>query len=224
MGQLNDQGIWNYSDNDIIQSWPVFMNLGFNSVADVVKGLQKGRVIIADNTQDYNTKLSAIRKAGSGQFEVLVYRKDTKEFLMNVNGQLTKISGGDVEVAYVAENAGFATWRRYVTDGAGATISQNIVLPKPGVWLISPRITIANDIGANNLDINVTCSINGQSFNNIGVMNTYSGNSVYSFNGNPIPYYSTTPNKSVPVSLKLVCSAAQNIGWGGLTIGAAKIG
>ena len=67
---------------------------GFHSVSDVVKGLQKGRVIIANNASDYDTKLAAIRKASAGQFDVLIYRKDTGEFLVNTNGQLTKVSGG----------------------------------------------------------------------------------------------------------------------------------
>lgn len=225
MGQLNEQGIWNYSDNDIVQSWPVFMNLGFNSVSDVVKSLQKGRVIIAESTSDYNTKLAAIRKAGSGQFDVLVYRKDTKEFLINVNGQLTKISGGDVEVDYVNENGAFGSWFRYATNN-NASVSRNITLPKTGVWLITPHITIACDgiANANNANIDVFCSINGATRKNVGTYNTYATNSIVPFTGSPIPVYANTPNKVVSVSVQIACSTGSNIGWGGLTIGAAKIG
>nr|DAY45886.1 MAG TPA: hypothetical protein [Caudoviricetes sp.] len=225
MGQLNEQGIWNYSDNDIVQSWPVFMNLGFNSVSDVVKSLQKGRVIIAESTSDYNTKLAAIRKAGSGQFDVLVYRKDTKEFLINVNGQLTKISGGDVEVDYVNENGAFGSWFRYATNN-NASVSRNITLPKAGVWLITPHITIACDgiANANNANIDVFCSINGATRKNVGTYNTYATNSIVPFTGSPIPVYANTPNKVVSVSVQITCSTGSNIGWGGLTIGAAKIG
>lgn len=225
MGQLNEQGIWNYSDNDIIQSWPVFMNLGFNSVSDVVKSLQKGRVIIAESTSDYNTKLAAIRKAGSGQFDVLVYRKDTKEFLINVNGQLTKISGGDVEVDYVNENGAFGSWFRYATNN-NASVSRNITLPKAGVWLITPHITIACDgiANANNANIDVFCSINGATRKNVGTYNTYATNSIVPFTGSPIPVYANTPNKVVSVSVQIACSTGSNIGWGGLAIGAAKIG
>lgn len=225
MGQLNEQGIWNYSDNDIVQSWPVFMNLGFNSVSDVVKSLQKGRVIIAESASDYNTKLAAIRKAGSGQFDVLVYRKDTKEFLINVNGQLTKISGGDVEVDYVNENGAFGSWFRYATNN-NASVSRNITLPKAGVWLITPHITIACDgiANANNANIDVFCSINGATRKNVGTYNTYATNSIVPFTGSPIPVYANTPNKVVSVSVQIACSTGSNIGWGGLTIGAAKIG
>lgn len=225
MGQLNEQGIWNYSDNDIVQSWPVFMNLGFNSVSDVVKSLQKGRVIIAESTSDYNTKLAAIRKAGSGQFDVLVYRKDTKEFLINVNGQLTKISGGDVEVDYVNENGAFGSWFRYATNN-NASVSRNITLPKAGVWLITPHITIACDgiANANNANIDVFCSINGATRKNVGTYNTYATNSIVPFTGSPISVYANTPNKVVSVSVQIACSTGSNIGWGGLTIGAAKIG
>lgn len=225
MGQLNEQGIWNYSDNDIVQSWPVFMNLGFNSVSDVVKSLQKGRVIIAESASDYNTKLAAIRKAGSGQFDVLVYRKDTKEFLINVNGQLTKISGGDVEVDYVNENGAFGSWFRYATNN-NASVSRNITLPKAGVWLITPHITIACDgaANANNANIDVFCSINGATRKNVGTYNTYATNSIVPFTGSPIPIYANTPNKVVSVSVQIACSTGSNIGWGGLTIGAAKIG
>ena len=190
-----------------------------------MKGLQKGRVIIADNTQDYNTKLDAIHKAGAGQFDVLVYRKDTKEFLINVNGQLTKISGGDVEVDYVNENGAFGSWFRYATN-TNASVSRNITLPKAGVWLITPHITIACDgiANANNANIDVFCSINGATRKNIGTYNTYATNSIVPFTGSPIPVYANTPNKVVSVSVQIACSTGSNIGWGGLTIGAAKIG
>lgn len=226
MGQINDQGIWNYSDSDIVQSWPVFMNLGFNSVADVVKQLQKGRVIIANSAQDYDTKLAAIRKAGAGNYDVLIYRKDTGEFLINSNGQLTKVSGGTVEVDYVNDNRSFNVWYRYARNGANAQISQNIVLPKKGVWLITPHITIANDSTANavNANIDMFCSVAGASYKNVGAMNTYNAQASFSFAGSAIPYYADTPNKSVAVAVKIACSTGADIGWGGLTIGAAKIG
>lgn len=226
MGQINDQGIWNYSDSDIVQSWPVFMNLGFNSVADVVKQLQKGRVIIANNAQDYDTKLAAIRKAGAGNYDVLIYRKDTGEFLINSNGQLTKVSGGTVEVDYINDNSSFNVWYRYGVNGANAQISQNILLPKKGVWLITPHITIANDSNASavNANIDMFCSIAGAPYKNVGVMNTYEAQSCFSFAGSAIPYYADAPNKSVAVAVKIACSTGANIGWGGLTVGAAKIG
>lgn len=226
MGKINDQGIWNYSDNDIVQSWPVFMNLGFNSVSDVIKGLQKGRVIIADNTQDYDTKIAAIRKAGAGQYEVLIFRKDTGDFLINTNGQLKKISGGEVDVDYTNNNSGFNVWKRYMQDGSGAVISQNITLPKAGVWLITPTVTIANDGPANgrNTNIDMLCAVASNNYRNVGAMNTYETNSSFPFSGNPIPYYAKTPNTSVAVSVKISCSTSANIGWGGLVIGAAKIG
>lgn len=224
MGQLNDQGIWNYSDNDIIQSWPVFMNTGFNSVADVVKGLQKGRVIIADNSQDYNTKLSAIRKAGAGNYDVLIYRKDTKEMSINSNGQLTKIWGGAVETDYVSENASFADYHRYVADGANARVSRNIRLSKAGLWLISGQITITNDFNAQGAYINVLMTIDGKE-NNVGVFNTYAHNDNVMFvHMGPIAKYVDTPGKDVSVSVRLQVDQATNLGWGGLTIQATKIG
>lgn len=224
MGQLNNQGIWTYSDNDIIQSWPVFMNLGFNSVADVVKGLQKGRVIIADNSQDYNTKLDTIRKAGAGQFDVLVYRKDTKEFLINVNGQLTKISGGAVETDYVNENGSFGEYYRYTNDGASARITRKIRLSKAGLWLISGQITITNDFKANGSYIDVFMSLDGKEYN-AGTFNTYDhNNNVMFVHMGPISKYVDTPGKEVTVSVRVSCNPVSNIGWGGLTIQATKIG
>lgn len=224
MGQLNNQGIWTYSDNDIIQSWPVFMNLGFNSVADVVKGLQKGRVIIADNSQDYNTKLDAIRKAGAGQFDVLVYRKDTKEFLINVNGQLTKISGGAVETDYVNENGSFGEYYRYTNNGASTRITRKIRLPKAGLWLISGQITITNDFNANGSYIDVFMSLDGKEYN-VGTFNTYDhNNNVMFVHVGPISKYVDAPDKEVTVSVRVSCNPVSNIGWGGLTIQATKIG
>lgn len=224
MGQINDQGIWTYADNDIVQSWPVFMNLGFNSVSDVVKGLQKGRVIIANNAQDYDTKLSAIRKAGGGQFDVLIYRKDTREFLINTNGQLVKVAGGAVETGFSNSNTAFGTWKRYNTDN-NAVIQTNITLPKAGLWLLSAHITITNDYNAQNSNIDVFVQVDGGGFNNVGTINTYTYNSnVMSFRASPISKYIDRPNQSVNYAVKIAVNPSSNIGWGGLTVQATKIG
>ena len=224
MGTVNDQGIWTYSDSDIIQSWPVFMNLGFNSVSDVVKQLQKGRVIIANNASDYDTKLTAIRKAGAGNYDVLIYRKDTKEMLINSNGQLTKIWGGAVETDYVNENASFADYRRYTADGANARVSRNIRLSKAGLWLISGQITMTNDYNANGAYINIFMMIDGKE-HNVGVFNTYGHDKNVMFvHVGPIAKYVGTPGKEVSVSIRLQIDQSTNLGWGGLTIQATKIG
>lgn len=224
MGTVNDQGIWTYSDSDIVQSWPVFMNLGFNSVSDVVKQLQKGRVIIANNASDYDSKLTAIRKAGANNYDVLIYRKDTKEMLINSNGQLTKIWGGAVETDYVNENASFADYKRYVANGSTARVSRNIRLSKAGLWLISGNITITNDFDANGAYINVFMMIDGKE-HNVGVYNTYNYNKNVMFvSMGPIAKYIDTPGKEVSVSVRLHVDQNTNIGWGGLTIQATKIG
>lgn len=224
MGTVNDQGIWTYSDSDIVQSWPVFMNLGFNSVSDVVKQLQKGRVIIANNASDYDSKLAAIRKAGANNYDVLIYRKDTKEMLINSNGQLTKIWGGAVETDYVNENASFADYKRYVADGSTARVSRNIRLSKAGLWLISGNITITNDFDANGAYINVFMMIDGKE-HNVGVYNTYNYNrNVMYVSMGPIAKYIDTPGKEVSVSVRLQVDQNTNLGWGGLTIQATKIG
>lgn len=224
MGTVNDQGIWTYSDSDIVQSWPVFMNLGFNSVSDVVKQLQKGRVIIANNASDYDSKLAAIRKAGANNYDVLIYRKDTKEMLINSNGQLTKIWGGAVETDYVNENASFAEYRRYVADGANSRVSHNLRLSKAGLWLISGNITITNDFDANGAYINVLMMVDGKEYN-VGVYNTYNYNkNVMYVSMGPVAKYIDTPGKEVSVSVRLQVDQNTNLGWGGLTIQATKIG
>lgn len=224
MGTVNDQGIWTYSDSDVVQSWPVFMNLGFNSVSDVVKQLQKGRVIIANNASDYDSKLTAIRKAGANNYDVLIYRKDTKEMLINSNGQLTKIWGGAVETDYVNENASFADYKRYVVNGSTARVSRNIRLSKAGLWLISGNITITNDFDANGAYINVFMMIDGKE-HNVGVYNTYNYNkNVMYVSMGPIAKYIDTPGKEVSVSVRLQVDQNTNLGWGGLTIQATKIG
>lgn len=213
MGQLNNQGIWTYSDSDIVQSWPVFMNLGFNSVSDVVKQLQKGRVIIADNASDYDTKLTAISKAGAGNYDVLIYRKDTKEMLINSNGHLTKIWGGAVETDYVNDNEAFAQYRRYTADGPNARVSRNIRLSKAGLWLISGNITVTNDFEANGAYINVFMMIDGKEYN-AGVYNTYSYNKNVMFvSMGPIAKYIDTPGKEVSVSVRLQVDQDTNLGW-----------
>lgn len=224
MGTINDQGIWTYSDSDIVQSWPVFMNLGFNSVSDVVKQLQKGRVIIANNASDYDSKLSAIRKAGANNYDVLIYRKDTKEMLINSNGQLTKIWGGAVETDFVNDNESFAEYRRYTANGSNARVSRNIRLSKAGLWLISGNITITNDVEANGAYINVFMMIDGKEYN-VGVYNTYNYNKNVMFvSMGPIAKYIDTPGKEVSVSVRLQVDQDINIGWGGLAIQATKIG
>ena len=224
MGTVNDQGIWTYSDSDIIQSWPVFMNLGFNSVSDVVKQLQKGRVIIANNASDYDSKLSAIRKAGAGNYDVLIYRKDTKEMLINSNGQLTRIWGGAVETDYVNENSAYNQYRRYTADGANARVSHNIRLPKVGLWLISGQITITNDFDANGAYIDIFMMVDGKEYN-VGTFNTYNYNKNVMFvHIGPIAKYIDTPNKEVAVSVRIQNNLNSNMGWGGLTIQATKIG
>lgn len=224
MGQLNEQGIWNYSDNDIVQSWPVFMNLGFNSVSDVVKNLQKGRVIIANSLTDYTAKLEPIRKAGGGQYDVLVYIKDTKEFYINTNGQLTKLSGGAVETDYVNANGSFGEYHRYTNDGASARITRKIRLSKAGLWLISGQITITNDFNANGSYIDVFMSLDGKEYN-VGTFNTYDhNNNVMFVHVGPISKYVDAPGTEVTVSVRVSCNPVSNIGWGGLTIQATKIG
>lgn len=224
MGTVNDQGIWTYSDSDIVQSWPVFMNLGFNSVSDVVKQLQKGRVIIANNANDYDSKLSAIRKAGANNYDVLIYRKDTKEMLINSNGQLTKIWGGAVETDYVNENGAFGEYRRYTDNGANARVSRNIRLSKAGLWLISAQITITNDYNASGSYIDVFMMTDGKEYN-MGTFNTYNyNNNVMFVHVGPVSKYVDTPGKEVSVSIRVNCNPVSNIGWGGLTIQATKIG
>lgn len=224
MGKVNDQGIWTYSDEDIVQSWPIFMNLGFNSVSDVVKQLQKGRVIIANNASDYDTKLAAIRKAGAGNYDVLIYRKDTKEMHINSNGQLTKIWGGAIETDFVNENGAFGEYRRYTANGANARVSKNIRLSKAGLWLISGQVTITNDFDANGSYIDVFMMVDGKE-NNMGTFNTYNYNKNVMFvHLGPVAKYIDTPGKEVSVSVRLNVNPASNVGWGGLTIQATKIG
>lgn len=224
MGKVNDQGIWTYSDEDIVQSWPIFMNLGFNSVSDVVKQLQKGRVIIANNASDYDTKLAAIRKAGAGNYDVLIYRKDTKEMHINSNGQLTKIWGGAIETDFVNENGAFGEYRRYTANGPSARVSKNIRLSKAGLWLISGQVTITNDFDANGSYIDVFMMVDGKE-NNMGTFNTYNYNKNVMFvHLGPVAKYIDTPGKEVSVSVRLNVNPASNVGWGGLTIQATKIG
>lgn len=222
---VNKQKIWTYSDSDVVQSWPAFMNLGFNSVSEVVKGLQDGRVIFANNSQTMSSKLAAIKETATQAVDTLVYRVDEGVLYMHSNDRLTKIFGGAVETGYVHNNDGFSQWYRYTQHGSGATINESIVVPKVGLWLISPNITVTNDVSANNANIDFLCSVNGGPFNNVGAMNTYTHNTnVYSVRCSSQAVYASTPNQRIAVAMKIQCSQQINIGWGGLTIGATKIG
>lgn len=221
---VNKQGIWTYSDNDVVQSWPIFMNLGFNSVSEVVKGLQDGRVIIAKNDSDREIKLKPMRDVAGKNPDVLIYQADRKAVSVYSDGKYTTIFGGPVETDYIVENSAFAEYRRYVADGANSRVSKDIRLTKAGLWLISGQITITNDFNANGAYINVIMTIDGKD-NNVGVFNTYAHNDNVMFvHMGPIAKYTTAPNQNVSVSVRLSVDQNTNLGWGGLTIQATKIG
>lgn len=220
----NPQGIWVYSPNDVIQSWPAFMNLGFNSVSDVVKQLQQNRVLIAKNDADESTKLSAIKNAAAGNVDILIYRADRNEFYLNSNNRSEKVWGGAPEVHYVNNNESFSQWRRYTQHGASATITQTINLPSKGLWLFSNCITLDNNNSSKDTNIDVFQSIANATFVNVGTTNTYNhAEGVTSFRMATMPYYAYQAG-NVNVAVKIACSPVNNIGWGGLCIGASKIG
>lgn len=220
----NPQGIWVYSPNDVIQSWPAFMNLGFNSVSEVIKQLQQNRILIAKNVADESAKLSAIKSAASGITDILIYRADTNEMYLYTNNRSEKVWGGAPEVRYVNNNESFSQWRRYTQHGASATITQMIDLPSKGLWLFSNCITLDNNNSSKDTNIDVFQSIANAQFVNVGTTNTYNhAEGVTSFRMATMPYYAYSPGK-VSVAVKIQCSPVNNIGWGGLCIGASKIG
>lgn len=220
----NPQGIWVYSPNDVIQSWPAFMNLGFNSVSEVIKQLQQNRILIAKNVADESAKLSAIKSAASGITDILIYRADTNEMYLYTNNRSEKVWGGAPDVRYVNNNESFSQWRRYTQHGASATINQMIDLPSKGLWLFSNCITLDNNNSSKDTNIDVFQSIANAQFVNVGTTNTYNhAEGVTSFRMATTPYYAYSPGK-VNVAVKIQCSPVNNIGWGGLCIGASKIG
>lgn len=221
---VNPQGIWSYSDSDIVQSWPAFMNLGFNSVSDVIKQLQQNRIVIAKNANDQRDKLAAISKATTGSYDVLVYRSDINEMYMSASGSLTKIWGGSPEVKYFNDNEAFSTWYRYTQHGGSATVTRNVSIPSKGLWLFSNCITLDNNDGSRNTNVDVFQAIGDGVFYNVGTTNTYGhSEGVMTFRMASMAYYASGP-RSIPVQVKISCSPVNNIGWGGLCIGASKIG
>ena len=221
---VNPQGIWTYSDSDIVQSWPAFMNLGFNTVSDVIKGLQQNRVLIAKNNNDQRDKLTAINKATTGAYDVLVYRSDVNEMYLATNSGVKKIWGGAPEIKYINDNEAFSKWYRYTQHGASAVISRNVSIPSQGLWLFSNCITLDNNDSSKDTNVDVFQAIGDGVFYNVGTTNTYNhAEGVMSFRMATMAYYAAGP-RSVPVQVKISCSPANNIGWGGLCIGASKIG
>lgn len=221
---VNPQGIWMYSDSDVVQSWPAFMNLGFNSVSDVIRGLQQNRVVIAKNGNDQRDKLAAISKATVGAYDVLVYRSDINEMYLSASGTLTKIWGGAPETKYFNDNEAFSTWYRYTQHGAGAIITRNVSIPSKGLWLFSNCITLDNNDGSRNTNVDVFQAIADGNFYNVGTTNTYGhSEGVMTFRMATMPYYASGP-RTIQVQVKISCSPVNNIGWGGLCIGASKIG
>lgn len=221
---VNPQGIWMYSDSDVVQSWPAFMNLGFNSVSDVIKGLQQNRVVIAKNGNDQRDKLAAISKATVGAYDVLVYRSDINEMYLSASGTLTKIWGGAPETKYFNDNEAFSTWYRYTQHGGSATVTRNVSIPSKGLWLFSNCITLDNNDGSRNTNVDVFQAIGDGVFYNVGTTNTYGhSEGVMTFRMAAMPYWASGP-RTIQVQVKISCSPVNNIGWGGLCIGASKIG
>lgn len=221
---VNPQGIWMYSDSDVVQSWPAFMNLGFNSVSDVIKGLQQNRVVIAKSGNDQRDKLAAISKATVGAYDVLVYRSDINEMYLSASGTLTKIWGGAPETKYFNDNEAFSTWYRYTQHGANATVTRNVSIPSKGLWLFSNCITLDNNDGSRNTNVDVFQAIADGIFYNVGTTNTYGhSEGVMAFRMATMPYWASGP-RTIQVQVKISCSPVNNIGWGGLCIGASKIG
>ena len=132
---VNPQGIWSYSDADIVQSWPAFMNLGFNTVSDVIKSIQQNRALIAKSINDQRDKIAAINKATTGSYDLLVYRSDLNEMYLATNTGIKKIWGGAPDIKYINDNEAFSQWRRYTQHGASAVISRNVSIPSQGLWL-----------------------------------------------------------------------------------------
>lgn len=220
---VNNQSIWTYSDNDVVQSWPIFMNLGFNSVSEVVKGLQDGRVIIAKNSADQDTKLNAMRKAAGKNPDVLIYRLDYKTVNVYSDGKFTTILGGTVETDYVTNTSLADYFYRYQSTGQDR-VNGTFQFKKAGLWMVSASVTFANDQNAQSSFVNCYMTLDGKEYH-IGRFNTYTINSNVMFaNLGHVPYYSTVDNKSVGVQFRITCSPTSNIGWGGVTLTAAKIG
>lgn len=221
---VNPQGIWTYSDSDIVQSWPAFMNLGFNTVSDVIKGLQQNRVLIAKNNNDQRDKLAVINKASVGSYDVLIYRSDINEMYLATNTGIKKIWGGAPEIKYINDNEAFSKWYRYTQHGAGAIISKDVSIPSQGLWLFSNCITLDNNDSSKDTNVDVFQAIGDGVFYNVGTTNTYNhAEGVMSFRMATMAYYAAGP-RSVQVQVKISCSPTNNIGWGGLCIGASKIG
>lgn len=200
------------------------MNLGFNTVSDVIKGLQQNRVLIAKNNNDQRDKLTAINKATTGAYDVLVYRSDVNEMYLATNSGVKKIWGGAPEIKYINDNEAFSKWYRYTQHGASAVISRNVSIPSQGLWLFSNCITLDNNDSSKDTNVDVFQAIGDGVFYNVGTTNTYNhAEGVMSFRMATMAYYAAGP-RSVPVQVKISCSPANNIGWGGLCIGASKIG
>ena len=222
---VNPQGIWTYSDSDIVQSWPAFMNLGFNTVSDVIKGLQQNRVLIAKNGNDQRDKLAVINKASVGSYDVLIYRSDINEMYLATNTGIKKIWGGAPEIKYINDNEAFSKWYRYTQHGAGAIISRNVSIPSQGLWLFSNCITLDNNDSSKDTNIDVFQAIGDGVFYNVGTTNTYNHpEGVLSFRMATTAYYTAGP-RSVPVQVKISCSPVQQHRLGVACVsGASKIG
>lgn len=220
---VNKQGIWTYSDSDVVQSWPIFMNLGFNSVSEVVKGLQNGRVIIAKNDADREAKLKLLRDAAEKNPDVIIYQADRKTVSAYSDGRYTTILGGTVETDYVTNTSMTDYFYRYQNANADRVVG-TFQFKKAGMWMMSASVTFANDNNAQSSFINCYMTLNSKEYH-VGRFNTYTINGNVMFvNLGHVPYYTTIDNQSIGVQFRVTCSPSSNFGWGGVVLTAAKIG
>lgn len=81
MGSVDNNGIWKYDEDDAINGWSPYMNLGMNSVSKAVTTLRQNSVPNATSLSDANTKVAALKAQGltpSTSNPFLFMRTDTK--------------------------------------------------------------------------------------------------------------------------------------------------
>jgi len=98
MGAVNQNGIYIYSPEDTVSTWEGLLNLGMNSVSNVVSGLRLNSVYKTSSVSGANTIRDQLVASGvtpSAASPILVYNTTNGKF-MAWDGATWKLNGDDL--------------------------------------------------------------------------------------------------------------------------------
>lgn len=96
MGTVDNNGVYKYTEDDTVNGWAPYMNLGMNSVSNALSDARHRLVYTASSQADANSKLAELKTSGinpTASSPVFFWLTDTSNLWVN-NG-VTWIRGWD---------------------------------------------------------------------------------------------------------------------------------